>query len=89
MTAGLAAFIWSYFPNLTAQQVKEVIEKSAVPPGVKVVKPVSGDKVELSDLSKTGAIINAYEAVKLARQISEGSTAPEKQDKKTKKAKAA
>ena len=89
VTAGLAAFIWSYFPNLTAQQVKEVIEKSAINPGVKVMKPESGEKVEFSELSKTGGIINAYEAIKLAAQISEANGTPEKQDKKIKKAKAA
>ncbi|MBA2745093.1 MAG: S8 family serine peptidase [Flavisolibacter sp.] len=69
VTAGLAAFIWSYFPTLTAQQVKHVIEKSAVPADIKVTKPKSGEKVDLSDISKTGGLINAFEAVKLASQL--------------------
>ena len=70
VTAGLAAMIWSYFPELTAQQVKEVIEKSTVAPDIQVTKPKSGEKVDLSEISKTGGVINAYEAVKLAAKMS-------------------
>ncbi|HZF64702.1 MAG TPA: S8 family peptidase, partial [Chitinophagaceae bacterium] len=42
VVAGVAAFILSYYPNLTAQQVKYVIENSAVKPGSKV--HTSGDE---------------------------------------------
>lgn len=66
VVAGLAAFIMSYFPNLTAAQVKMVIEKSAKNPGVDVKDPGTEEMVNLSALSKSGGIINAYEAVKLA-----------------------
>jgi subtilisin family serine protease len=75
VTAGLAAMIWSYFPKLTAQQVKLAIEKTSVNPGSKVIQPKTGENVDLSEISKTGGIINAYEAIKMAAQLA-GETIP-------------
>jgi hypothetical protein len=46
-----------------------IIEKSAVVATEKVKKPGTKDEVELSDLSRTGAFANAYEAVKMASTI--------------------
>jgi subtilisin family serine protease len=69
VTAGVAAFLLSYYPTLTAQQVKQVIEASAVVPAEKVKMPRAGTSVSLASLSKTGGIINAYEAVKLAEKL--------------------
>jgi subtilisin family serine protease len=69
VVAGLAALILEYFPTLTAEQVKYVIEKSAVNPEIKVKKPGSDETVELSELCRTGGIVNAYEAVKLASTL--------------------
>ena len=66
LVAGVAAFVWQHYPNLSAQQVKEAIEKTTSSPGEKVNKPGTEEKVDLSELSKTGGIINAYEAVKYA-----------------------
>jgi subtilisin family serine protease len=66
VVAGLAALIMEYFPTLTAAQVKQVIERSAKSPGVKVKNPGDDTEVDLSAISKTGGIINAYDAVKLA-----------------------
>lgn len=65
VVAGLAAFIMSYYPNLSAAQVKTVIEKSSKNPG-EVRNPGNDEMVNLSELSKSGGIINAYEAIKLA-----------------------
>jgi subtilisin family serine protease len=67
VTAGIAALILSYYPELSAKQIKYVIEKSVTPVStVKVNKPGSEDEVMLSDISRTGGIVNAYEAIKLA-----------------------
>ncbi|MEI9809200.1 MAG: S8 family peptidase [Bacteroidota bacterium] len=69
VVAGLAAFIMEYYPALSAKQVKMVIEKSSQNPGVKVKEPGTSEEVDLSDISKSGGIINAYEAIKLASTL--------------------
>ena len=67
--AGVAAVIRSYYPALTAEQVKECIEKSVVKQDYKVKKPGTEEKVSFSSLSRTGGVINVYNAVKLAGQM--------------------
>lgn len=69
VVAGLAAFIMQYYPKLTPQQVKLVIEKSSQNPGVKVKDPGTGEEVNLGDLSRSGGVINAYEAIRLASTL--------------------
>ncbi|MFY7788880.1 MAG: S8 family peptidase [Thermoflexibacteraceae bacterium] len=75
VTSGVAAIVMSYFPELTAAQVREVLEKSVVKfPKEKIKKPTQGEEeegkspemVEFSELSATGGLVNVYEAVKLA-----------------------
>jgi subtilisin family serine protease len=68
VVSGLAALIRSYYPNLTALQVKEIILKSVVKVNTMVNVVVDGNvkKISFSDLSLTGGIINTYNALKLA-----------------------
>ena len=63
--AGLAAVIRSYFPKLTAIQVKEIILNSVVKVNHVVTIPGKG-KIQFSELCKMGGIVNAFNAVKLA-----------------------
>ena len=49
--------------------MKYVIEKSATVLDIDVNIPGTDDKVKLSELSKTGGLLNAYEAVKLASTL--------------------
>jgi cell wall-associated protease len=68
VVAGLAGVLFSYFPDLTAEDVKAVVAQSARKfDGLKVNKPGTNETVDFEMLSKTGALINAYEAVKLAK----------------------
>jgi subtilisin family serine protease len=69
VVAGVAAFILEYYPTLSAQQVKMVIEKSAKNPAANVKNPGTGDLVSLADLSRSGGVVNAYEAIKLASTL--------------------
>ena len=69
VVAGVAAMIRSYFPDLTAEQVKDVLMQSAKKQKVKVIQPGSTeDMVTFGSLSVTGGVVNAYEAVQLAAQ---------------------
>jgi subtilisin family serine protease len=63
VVAGIAALVLEYFPTLTPQQLKTVIEKSAVLSKEEVKQPGTDEKVKLSELSRTGAFANAYEAL--------------------------
>jgi subtilisin family serine protease len=68
VVTGLAALIRSYYPKLTALQVKDIILKSVV----KVDHPVNvtvgeaAKSVPFSDLCVTGGVVNAYNALQLA-----------------------
>jgi len=93
VTAGVAAFLLEYYPTLTAQQLKTVIEKSAVKPTIKTPKPsrdpMDGEEISFSELSRTGGLINAYEAAKLAQQMTSQNAQPVKTKMKVKPAKRA
>jgi cell wall-associated protease len=68
-TAGVAAVLMSYFPELNAVQVKDIILKSTRKfDNLKVQKP-GGGKTDFSQLSMTGGLVNVYEAVKLAQSM--------------------
>lgn len=75
VTAGVAAALWSYFPELTAQEVKDILLKSAVSykkvkvplPGSQTEEKPGGKLVSFGSLSHTGGVVNLYEAVKLTQ----------------------
>lgn len=75
-TSGVAAVLMSYFPELTAAQVKDILRQSTRKfDNLKVVKPGSAEEmVPFSDLSSTGGLVNAYEAVKLAMTMTQQKT---------------
>lgn len=69
VVAGLAALIRSYYPKLTAPQVKDIILKSVVKVNHTIKnRQEDGQEVEMqfSDLCATGGIVNAYNALKMA-----------------------
>jgi len=71
--AGLAALIRSHYPKLTATQVKRIIMQSGLEPNINVY--IGGDEdssVSLSEVSRTGKIANAYNALILADRVSRG-----------------
>ncbi len=68
VVTGLAALLFSYFPELTHYQVKDIILKSAVKiPGQNV--SVDEKPVAFQEISTTGGVVNAYEAVKMALEL--------------------
>jgi subtilisin family serine protease len=66
VTAGVAAVLRSYYPALSAAEVKEIIMQSAIKVKGKVLIPGTKKKVKMNDLCVSGGIVNLYEAVKLA-----------------------
>ena len=70
-TVGVAALVMSYFPDLTPLQVLEILKKSTRKfDWLKVQKP-GGGTTDFNDLSNTGGLVNAYEAVKMAMTFRE------------------
>lgn len=75
VTTGVASVLKSYFPELTAAQIKEILMKSVVKLEKKTVYlPLSSDdergkpgKVKFGQLSVTGGLVNLYNAVKIAQ----------------------
>jgi subtilisin family serine protease len=84
VTAGVAALILEYYPTLTAKQLKYVIENSVVKINTETTIPGGEEKVPFSSLSKTGGIVNAYNAVKLADQVSKTGKGMKEAEKKIK-----
>ncbi|MBX2914840.1 MAG: S8 family peptidase [Cyclobacteriaceae bacterium] len=68
-TAGVAALIMSYFPEFSATEVKDILMKSTRKFDNLQVKKPGGGKAKLDQLSSTGGLVNAYEAVKLAQTL--------------------
>lgn len=69
--AGVAALIRSYYPSLKASQVKQILMDSGVPTTIDVV--LGGDKSNkrsFSKASKSGKMVNAYNALIMAEKMS-------------------
>lgn len=69
--AGVAALVRSYYPNLSAKQVKHILMDSGTAITTEVV--VAGDpsnKQPFSNLCKSGKIVNAYNALLMAEKMS-------------------
>jgi len=68
--AGVAALIRSYYPKLSASQVKHILMNSGTQINFDVLVPGGkGKKEPFKDLSRTGRILNAYNAVRMADQM--------------------
>ncbi len=68
VVAGVASVLRSYFPALTAVQVKDILMRTVTKQSQLVIKPGSSDKVPFSELSVSGGVVNIENAVKQAMQ---------------------
>jgi cell wall-associated protease len=65
--AGVAALLMTYFPEFSAVEIKNILtESSRKFDGMIVEQPGSKNPIPFGQLSKTGGIVNAYDAVQLA-----------------------
>jgi subtilisin family serine protease len=81
----MAAMIRSYFPQLSALQVKEIILNSVWKPldgNIKYVIPNRDTDKSLIEVCTTGGIVNAANAIALAKTIK--ISTPQNNDKKKK-----
>lgn len=66
-TAGVAAMLRSYYPKLTAVQVKNIIMKSGLTTNTAVILGGDAEKTaRFNEVSKSGEMVNMYNAFKLA-----------------------
>ncbi len=71
--AGVAALLFSQYPNLTASQVKKIILQSGLPIKAKVVLGGDNSKTAtLQSISVSGKIANAYNALIMASKVANG-----------------
>ena len=71
--AGVAALVMSQYPSLTAAQVKKILLQSGLPIRAKVI--LGGDNAKsasLDQISTSGKIVNAYNALVLASKVAAG-----------------
>jgi cell wall-associated protease len=72
LVSKVAALLFSYYPTLTAAEVKQIIMDSGVEYAIPVAVPTEENPDQLipfNELSKSGKIVNAYNAFILAEQI--------------------
>lgn len=71
VVSGLAAILRSYYPQLSSTDVKNIIMKSVVKVDqkVKVKQEGSSKKVYLDEISVSGGIVNAYNAIVEANKL--------------------
>jgi len=80
VVSGLAALIWSHYPKFTALQVKNIIMKSVtlVEQKVKIKEDGDNKRVLLSEISVSGGIVNAYNALLLAEKTNSSANSKSK-----------
>jgi hypothetical protein len=80
VVSGLAALLMDNYPNLTAGDIKRIImtsvsrhaDQQVVRPGAEPGQ----SKVPFGALSVSGGIVNAYNAIKMAEEVSNGKPRP-------------
>ena len=68
--AGVAALVRSYYPKLSAKQVKQILMDSGTPLPASIELGENNEKKSATDSSKSGKMINAYNALVLADALS-------------------
>ncbi|MEP0266827.1 S8 family serine peptidase [Dokdonia sp.] len=72
LVSGIAALIRAYYPSLTASEVKQILMDSGVEYDILVDVPTKENpeqQLPFNQLSKSGKIVNAYNAMLMAEQF--------------------
>ncbi|MGB1041397.1 MAG: S8 family peptidase, partial [Flavobacteriales bacterium] len=72
VVSGVAALVWSYYPDLTAVQMKEILIKSATKMGKKkvIIPGTRKKKTRFRELCVSDGVVNTYNALLLAEEMS-------------------
>jgi subtilisin family serine protease len=73
--AGVAALIRSYYPKLTASQVKHILMDSGTPISDKVIVDEAKKEMPFANTCVSGKIVNAYNALLMAEKMATKSKA--------------
>jgi len=80
--AGVAALVRSYYPKLTASQVKHILMGSGTPITESVIVDETKKSVPFASTCVSGKIVNAYNALVMADKLSKETNKTKKQLKK-------
>jgi hypothetical protein len=70
VVAGIAALLLEYYPLLSAGQLKYILLQTVMKlPDSQVKWIASGKSVDFNQLSVTGGIVNAFDALQLASKM--------------------
>ncbi len=70
VVTGVAALLLEYYPDLSARQLKYILLQSSMKLPENQVKWIAtGKSVDFNQLSLTGGIVNAYNALRLASTV--------------------
>jgi cell wall-associated protease len=71
VVSGVAALLMAYYPELTAEEVRQIIVDSATRFVDNQVLVPGGDgrRIRFGDLSRTGGVVNVFAAVQTAEQM--------------------
>ena len=78
VTAGVAALLMSEFPEMNGFEARNILLETVIKPEGLDVRIPSDERrnpdfripVPFTDLSETDGVVNAYDAVKLAKELS-------------------
>ena len=71
MVSGIAALIWSYYPDIPAADLKTIILESGIAFDFEIPKPTKEDDqrtIPFKNMSRSGSVVNAYNAFILAME---------------------
>ncbi len=61
--SGVAAVLRSYFPKISAPQIKQILIKSGLPIYSQILDPEEGGLISPSKISRSGKVVNLYNAL--------------------------
>jgi hypothetical protein len=68
VVSGVAALLWSVYPELTVKELHGILLGGVVKPMNKATQPGSSKQLPYKKMCKTGGVVNAYQSALLAEK---------------------